>query len=80
MSLPPLFLTGGPFWSDALCWRCGKPLKGGTVKLELDDRVDEMHDFGGVPKSDSRGWFNVGPDCAEILRKRARVALEGGDR
>jgi hypothetical protein len=44
--------------------------------LELDQRTNEYHDFGGVPADRSQGWFDFGPDCADALRKRARAALD----
>ncbi len=58
------------------CIRCGKGLDPARqVMLELDQRIDEYHDFGGVPENSSQGWFEFGPDCAAVLRARARLAL-----
>jgi len=64
----------GPY-KDGCCERCGKPLRGKAVPLELDQRIGEYHDFGDVPQEYSQGFFDFGPDCAEILRARARAAL-----
>ncbi len=73
----PRYLNGGPHHDAGVCLRCGKPLAA-VVPLELDQRIGEYHDFGGVPESQSQGWFDFGPDCAEALRKRARAALDKG--
>ena len=73
----PRYLTGGPFFGDRVCMRCGQFIleSGGKVPLELDQRINEYHDFGGVPEDRSQGWFDFGPNCAAILRKRARTAI-----
>jgi hypothetical protein len=47
------------------------------VWLELDQRIDEYHDFGGVPADASQGSFLFGTDCAERLRSRAAYHLVG---
>ena len=57
------------------CEHCGRPIKAGRVSLELDQRTNEYHDFGGVPEDRSQGWFDFGPDCAKKLRARAKAAL-----
>lgn len=88
MKLPPLYTYREPGASraepgrafhgiptGAYCVRCGKPLGPSPVWLEFDQRVAEYHDFGGVPENLSQGSFEFGPDCADALRKRARVAL-----
>jgi len=69
-----LYLNGGPHHHQGVCLRCGKPLAG-LVALELDQRIGEYHDFGGVPEDASQGWFDFGPDCAAAMRERARAAL-----
>lgn len=42
-----------------------------------DQRIGEYHDFGGIPEELNQGAFEFGPDCAKILRRRARAAIEG---
>lgn len=64
----------GPHYAQGHCLRCGKKLRQ-IVQLELDQRVNEYHNFGGVPDGESQGWFEFGPDCAEILCQRARALL-----
>lgn len=58
---------------DAIhCSRCGNkvdPRK--VVHLELDQRINAYHDFGGVPEEDSQGGFEFGQDCAVIARQEA---------
>jgi hypothetical protein len=46
------------------CTCCEKPLKGKIAWLELDQRTDTYHDFGGVPDNKSQGWFPFGLTCA----------------
>ena len=76
-TLKARILPKGNNGKDGCCIRCGKKLKmNEAVFLELDQRVDEYHDFGGIPDADNQGGFEFGPDCAEILRKRARDALD----
>lgn len=64
----------GPCYQEGNCIRCGRPLVD-KVALELDQRISEYHDFGGVPQEQSQGWFDFGRACANALRKRARIAL-----
>lgn len=67
----------GPHYDDGCCIRCGKRLTDDErVWLELDQRIDEYHDFGGVPDNETQGWFEFGADCAKVLRQRARAALD----
>jgi len=62
--------------SAPCCTCCGRPLNAErAVNLELDNRIDEYHDFGGVPPSQSQGWFEFGPACAKKARARAALAL-----
>jgi hypothetical protein len=61
--------------TDKRCTNCRRLIKAGCVSLELDQRIWEYHDFGGVPADQSQGWFDFGPDCAAYMRKRARAAL-----
>lgn len=82
-TLPPKYVNrdgrtrrDGAHTADKVCTRCGKALGVEVnVALELDQRVGEYHDFGGVPEAQSQGWFLFGPDCATALRVRARAAL-----
>jgi hypothetical protein len=60
-----------------VCTCCGRTLNPKTlVSLELDQRVDEYHDFGGIPDSKNQGGFDFGPDCAKKARAKARKALD----
>lgn len=65
----------GPHHGDGQCLRCGKQTRGQAVSLELDRRVNEYHDFGGIPDDHNQGGFDFGPDCAKVLRERAKAAL-----
>lgn len=61
------------------CECCGKrldPTK--VIHLELDQRINEYHDFGGVgePEKYSQGMFPFGPDCAKHCREEAKQAFE----
>lgn len=80
--VPGLYLKyrghDGPHYAQGHCLRCGKKLRE-IVQLELDQRTNEYHNFGGVPDNESQGWFEFGPDCAELLRHRARAALAKAD-
>jgi hypothetical protein len=59
------------------CMKCAKKLDPEkTVWLELDQRIDAFHDFGGVPNEYSQGAFEFGPDCAKLMRKEARQLLD----
>jgi len=73
--MKPQMIKDGPYFTSGHCTRCGKKLLTGITPLEFDQRTGEYHDFGGVPDSHSQGWFDFGPDCAEILRSRAREAV-----
>jgi hypothetical protein len=55
------------FESERRCERCEKPLKNKIAWLELDQRNDTFHDFGGVPPDLSQGFFHFGIDCAKAL-------------
>lgn len=46
------------------CTCCNRPLSGKVAWLELDQRTDTYHDFGGVPPEKSQGWFPFGLSCA----------------
>lgn len=46
------------------CTCCKSPLKNKLAWLELDQRTNTYHDFGGVPGSKSQGWFPFGMSCA----------------
>lgn len=56
------------------CTCCGQKLNGKVRMLELDQRSDTYHDFGGVPESQSQGWFPFGLSCAKKLVKTAKEA------
>lgn len=59
------------------CTCCGKKLNPTTmVSLELDQRIDEYHNFGGIPDNQNQGSFEFGPACAAKARARAKAALE----
>lgn len=65
------------FIGENTCTLCGRKLDPSRkVALELDQRVNEYHDFGNVPESLSQGWFDFGPECVNKARKAARIALE----
>lgn len=57
------------------CEACQRELVGKPVMLELDQRINRYHDFGGVPEEESQGWFEFGADCARRLRKAAAEKL-----
>lgn len=75
MKIPEQYLKDGPHDRDETCTRCGKTIKGEAVWLELDQRVNEYHDFGGIPDDKNQGGFAFGEDCARVLRKRAFAIL-----
>ena len=76
--LPHKDRTGGAHYGEGVCTRCGKKIKSNPVMLELDQRTDEYHDFGGIPSDKSQGGFDFGADCAAILRERAAKARAQG--
>jgi hypothetical protein len=59
------------------CGCCGKPLKRRCGMLELDQRTDTFHDFGGVPAEKSQGWFPFGIDCGRRLIAEAQPKVLG---
>jgi hypothetical protein len=63
------------------CTMCDKLLMhtGNEVWLELDQRVNEYHDFYGIPENLSQGWFPFGRDCAPKARAKARAALAAAE-
>lgn len=61
---------------EFFCECCGKKLNPAKmVALELDQRIGEYHDFGGVPERLSQGWFDFGTACANRKRRTARALL-----
>jgi hypothetical protein len=51
--------------AERYCTCCERDLSGHAVRmLELDQRTDTYHDFGGVPENRSQGWFPFGLTCA----------------
>lgn len=64
--------------ADYNCECCGRELAWGKVFwLELDQRIDEFHDFElGVPQESSQGAFPFGVDCARRACEKARAAAE----
>lgn len=83
-TLPPLFLKSGQSASldeGPRCLRCGQKIKGTPIQMYRDWRTDEFHDFGeipekGAPRPFPDGPYDVGPECAGALRKRARAAMQ----
>jgi hypothetical protein len=80
--LPQMYLAykgNDRHYGDDVCTRCGRSITekhgGKRVQLELDQWLNEYHDFGGVNPEHSQGWFDFGPSCAEKLRQRARAAI-----
>ena len=62
--------------SDRYCTCCDHPLKGHAVRmLELDQRTQTYHDFGGVPEDKSQGWFPFGLKCAKNKIEQARAKI-----
>lgn len=57
------------------CTCCERPLVRKFAWLELDQRVNAYHDFGGVPSDNSQGWFPFGMTCAKKLLKEAAAKL-----
>lgn len=58
------------------CTCCNRYLTGRKVRLlELDQRTNTYHDFGGVPVEKSQGWFQFGFSCAKTKIADARAAL-----
>lgn len=58
--------------SERYCTCCQRPLRKKVAHLELDQRTDVYHDFGGVPPDKSQGWFPFGIACARKLIAKAR--------
>lgn len=59
------------------CTCCERELSGKFAYLELDQRVNAYHDFGGVPHTESQGWFPFGMTCAKrFLGEAARILKE----
>jgi hypothetical protein len=59
------------------CTCCGRQLDPSkSVWLELDQRIMEYHDFGGIPDDRNQGGFEFGPGCARTARAKAREALD----
>ncbi len=56
--------------SNRFCTCCERPLKAKVAWLELDQRTNTYHDFGGVPDDRSQGWFPFGMTCARKLLKQ----------
>lgn len=56
------------------CTCCARPLTGRVAWLELDQRTDTYHDFGGVPEAKSQGWFVFGMTCAKTNLRKAQKA------
>lgn len=59
------------------CTCCGKKLNTDTlVFLELDQRINEYHDFGNIPEDYNQGGFPFGRSCAKKARLSAKHAIE----
>ena len=52
------------------CTCCGQRLAGAARMLELDQRTQTYHDFGGVPESKSQGSFPFGLTCSRKQREK----------
>lgn len=63
---------------ETTCECCGRKVNPATqVWLELDQRIDEYHDYElGVPVEKSQGWFIFGAACAAKRLKAAREAAK----
>lgn len=61
--------------SERYCTCCARPLSAAARMLEHDQRYNVYHDFGGVPKDRSQGWFVFGLTCSRMQRRIARAAL-----
>ena len=63
---------------ETTCECCGRKVTPATqVWLELDQRIDEYHDYElGVPVEKSQGWFIFGAACATKRLKAAREAAK----
>lgn len=58
---------------NQFCTCCERDLTGHAVRLlELDQRTQTYHDFGGVPADRSQGWFPFGLKCAKKKIAEAR--------
>ena len=55
------------------CECCGKVLTGALVYLELDQRNNTFHDFGGIPPEKNQGGFPFGAACARKMRRQAKA-------
>lgn len=61
--------------SERYCTCCARPLARRFMWLELDQRIDAYHDFGGVHPAQSQGWFPFGLTCAKKLTTKAARIL-----
>lgn len=57
--------------TERRCTCCDRPLVRKFAWLELDQRINTYHDFGGVPVENSQGWFPFGLTCARKLNSAA---------
>ncbi len=64
----------GGYVFERHCTCCARYLKGRIAYLELDQRTNTYHDFGGVPLSKSQGWFPFGLACARKQIAKAPVS------
>lgn len=60
--------------TERYCTCCNRTLRGKVAWLELDQRDQTYHDFGGVPQDKSQGAFPFGMWCAKKLLKAAALA------
>jgi hypothetical protein len=59
--------------ANRYCTCCQRDLTGHAFRwLELDQRTNTYHDFGGVPEDRSQGWFPFGLKCAKRLITKAK--------
>ena len=58
------------------CTFSERPLVRKFAWLELDQRVNAYHDFGGVPTDNSQGWFPFGLTAPKPLLKTETARKE----
>jgi hypothetical protein len=60
---------------EHFCTCCNRKLNPATlVSLELDQRTNTYHNFGGIPADVNQGGFDFGPACAKKEIAKARAA------
>ncbi len=65
------------YGENITCTCCERILTGHAIRmLELDQRIDAYHDFGGVPENKSQGWFPFGLKCAKRKISEAKIKMQ----